>query len=193
MKKSLASYWLVVSPLAMGCSPSSDTDTDTNTATATGTDTAVCEAAEPCSGDYIIENEGDLEEIYLCDSISGDLEFDEQDWLTSIDLPCPTTVGGYLNISSNDALTSLDGLESVTTVGGALGIGHNDALTSIDGLSSLTTVGDDLDIHGNDALTSLDGLESLTTVGVQSREGRCRSVRRVDRRRWLDQRARQPR
>ena len=39
-----------------------------------------------------------LEAIHLCESISGDLDVAEQDWLVTLDLPCLTTLGGDLLI-----------------------------------------------------------------------------------------------
>jgi hypothetical protein len=130
-------------------------------------------------GTYNIENEHDLEEIYLCESISGDLVFDTQEWLTGIDLPCLTSVGGNLYIGLNDTLTSIDGLSSVTSVGGYLYISHNDALTSLDGLSSLTSVGETLYIGYNDALCQDDAealaesIEVSGTVTVWANLGVC--------------------
>merc|ERR1712146_263917 len=77
-------------------------------------------------------------------------------------------VSGQFVISKNDALTSLDGLNSLESVGNSLYIFDNDALTSLKGLDSLQSVNSDLDIRYNSALTSLDGLDSLENVG-----GRC--------------------
>ena len=83
-----------------------DDDTADDDTTADDDDTAVdCADAEPCEGDYGIENESDLEAIALCESISGDLDFSSQSWLTSLDLPCLTSVGGGLLIQQNDNLT----------------------------------------------------------------------------------------
>jgi hypothetical protein len=63
-----------------------------------------CAAAVPCLGDYSISNSLDLDAIALCESISGDLRFDDEEWLTSIELPCLTSVGGDLQITSNPVL-----------------------------------------------------------------------------------------
>ena len=87
-----------------------------------------CPAAVPCTGDYQIRDGADMDEVALCESISGLLSFSYQDWFTSIDLPCLTSVGGLLNIESNDALTDISGLSNLTTVGGDLYIHENPLL-----------------------------------------------------------------
>jgi hypothetical protein len=95
-----------------------------------------------------------------------------------------TSVTGWLTISSNWLLTSLDGLSGLTSVG-VLEIKEN-ALTDMGGLSSLTSVGSvaiirnglanldglrltsiggSLTIMGNDALTNVDGLAALSSLG----------------------------
>ena len=125
-----------------------------------------CAAAVPCTGDYIIQSSADMDDIALCESITGSLWFEGQGWLTSIDdLSCLTSVGEQLAIQYNDALTDTSGLSGITSVGGNLIIRENAALTNLDGLSGITTVGGTLYIHGNDALTDISGLSSLTTVG----------------------------
>ncbi|MDP6932404.1 MAG: hypothetical protein QGG40_05780 [Myxococcota bacterium] len=154
----------------------------------TGPQTGFCESAEPCTGDYSIASRADLDDVRTCESISGALIVEYLDWLTSIDLPCLTSVEGELSIGDNDhlrhlkmpnlsysggggltvrdshALTKLD-LSSLTAVAGDLYIADNNALTKLDGISSLTSVGYQLVIWGNDDLTGLDGLSNLSSVG----------------------------
>ena len=62
----------------------------------------------PCDGDFGIENSTDLDDVERCASIEGDLRIVGQDWLTSIDLPCLTTVGGNLIILSNGCLSYVE-------------------------------------------------------------------------------------
>ncbi len=134
-----------------------------------------CAEAVACEGEYEsfgeilsgyeITSAEQLAELRQCRSISGDLVFLEQDWLTDIDLPCLTEVGGSLRIEYNPALTSLEGLRGITEVGGQLDIWDNAALTSLEGLQGITEVGGHLGILSNDALTSLEGLQSITRVG----------------------------
>ena len=53
----------------------------------------------------------------------------------------PQEVGGDLRISSNGALTSVDGLENLTEIGGTLEVSFNDALSNLEGLSALDALG----------------------------------------------------
>jgi hypothetical protein len=85
----------------------------------------------PCSGDYDVENGGDLEEVSLCASITGDLGILDADWLASFDLPCLESVGGTLTISNNASLPSLMEVGTLSIQGD---------LTALD-LPSLTNVG----------------------------------------------------
>jgi len=72
---------------------------------------------------------------------------------------------GNLNISNNDALTDLSGLENITTVGGGLLISQLPQVTSLSGLENITLVGGDLLISQLPQVTSLSGLANVTTVG----------------------------
>ena len=109
-----------------------------------------CADAEPCGGEsYLVVDSFDVDAAAQCESVAGNLTIDCG--LTSIDLPCLTSVDGRLDIFDNGTLTSLD-MPVLTSVGGALYIGWNPALTSLDGLSSLTSVGGYLYIQLNDCL-----------------------------------------
>jgi hypothetical protein len=70
-----------------------------------------------------------------------------------------------VEIGYNDALTSLQGLDSLVSVGGDLAVTAHPSLLSLQGLGALASVGDDLFVDENDVLTSLGGLQSLQTVG----------------------------
>ena len=121
---------------------------------------------EPCDPGvdrYHVQSDSDLAVIARCETISGDLMFERQSWLTSIDMPDLTSVGGGLWIVGNDALTSID-MPSITSVGGYLYIMSNESLSSIE-LPNLTSADRDLSISNNDALTSLANLPNLTSVG----------------------------
>jgi len=102
---------LLASLLLFGCPEDSDQDDDI-----VGDDD---DTYAHCEGNYVIDSEADLEAIALCESIAGDLTLDDQDWLTSIDLPNLESVDGDLWIEKNDALTSLD-MPCLSTVGGYL-------------------------------------------------------------------------
>jgi len=68
----------------------------------------------------------------------------------------------FLTVSDNPLLTSLSGLESVTQVNHTLEITNNDGLTSLDGIQNIAFVSDqnyhELIIRQNDNLTNLDVL-----------------------------------
>jgi len=72
------------------------------------------------------------------------------------------SVGDYLFITDNDALTSLDGLSALASVGDDLSIEDNNALTSLAGLRAVTSIGDTLVIFSNDALPAC-AAEALDT------------------------------
>ncbi len=101
-----------------------------------------------------------------CDTV-GTLTISGEDITSLNGLSDLVKVGGtLLEISFNDRLENLDGLESLTTIAGDLLINDNTALTNIDGLSSLSSVTIDavykIEILRNPALRNLDGLSSLT-------------------------------
>ncbi len=139
-------------------------DDDTGDDDSAGDDDTTPECAA-CVGDYVIENENDMVEINLCDSIAGNLEISGAGWLIDFELPCLESVAGHITVSFNDALISLDGISNLATVGGHMMVVGNDSLPSFDGLSSLVSVGDSLSVTSNGTLTSLDGLSNLTSVG----------------------------
>jgi len=107
----------------------------------------------------------DLTPLNILTSVSGLLLIMESDALTNLDGLESLTSVGSLSIGNNDALTNLDGLENLTSVGAGVNIVANDALTDLGGLGSLTSVGASLTISQNSALTNIDGLGSLTSVG----------------------------
>ncbi|EDQ87544.1 uncharacterized protein MONBRDRAFT_27342 [Monosiga brevicollis MX1] len=73
-------------------------------------------------------------------------------------------VSGNVEISNNNALQTIDGLDELTWVGGSVVIEYNSALTGVDGLNSLETIGQDLTITLNPKLGDLDGLDQLSSV-----------------------------
>ena len=125
-------------------------------------------SATVITGDYIIENDSDLQMLKGYTTVTGSLiigpSIESLEGLESL-----TTIGEGFGISDNATLTSLAGLENLTSVGGNFWIGHphvrgNHALTSLSGLNNLTSIGGNLYIYGNAVLTSLTGLENLTSI-----------------------------
>ena len=149
-------------------------------------------SATVITGDYILENDSDLQLLKGYTTVTGSLIIGPN--INSLEgLESLSTIGGGLSIKDNNALSSLSGLDNVTSVdgdlliddiaitslsglgkltsvGGDLKIGDsyyesNDSLTSLSGLGNLVSVGGDLEIRYNKALTSLNGLDNLTSVG----------------------------
>ncbi|MBL7809983.1 MAG: T9SS type A sorting domain-containing protein [Saprospiraceae bacterium] len=70
-----------------------------------------------------------------------------------------------LDISENEGLDSLHGLDKLQTVGSTFYLQNNGLFKDLRGLGSLETVGDDLYIEFCDSLLSLKGIEKLNRVG----------------------------
>ncbi|MEM7151186.1 MAG: hypothetical protein AAF799_00015 [Myxococcota bacterium] len=82
--------------------------------------------------------------------------------ITAIGTPGGATFDG-LFIEQLDALTSLDGLESLAVIEGSLYVLGNDSLVSMAALSGLTEL-EETFIHDNASLTSLAGLEAVQLI-----------------------------
>src|SRR5690606_12802730 len=91
-----------------------------------------------------------------------------------------TSIGGYLDISSNPNLQNLDGLSNVTSVGSLARIWNNQNLTNLNGLSSLTTIGSYLAIDANPNLSNLNGLSNLTSIGGKLQISYNNSLTNID-------------
>jgi len=154
-----------------------DTDAGTDTDTDAGTDT---DTSECYPGSFTIDEvdtTGDLVEISPYTCIDGSLSI-LNTTLEIFALPNLQSVGGYVEIRGNSALTSLSGLSNLSSVGVGLIIGlcdmdtqdppavpGNAALTNLTGLENLTEVGGDVDVCRNQTLSDLTGLESLVEIG----------------------------
>ncbi len=151
---------------ATACTGDDDTGDDDSAGDDDDTTGAGC---APCGGTYVVENSSQLDEVALCESISGSLTISHADWFTSLDLPCLATVGGNVVIDDNSAMTTIE-IPLLVTVGGSLNITENAALNNLDGLPSLTSVGDDLNIYNNDCLNQSDAevFAAGLTVGAYS-------------------------
>lgn len=106
-----------------------------------------------------------------CTEISGDLTIQESvvGNITNLTgLSQLTNIDGSLTISTNTALSSLNGLGNITDLGAMVLVG-NEALNNLNGLGGLTTIDQHFNIVGNPGLTDLTGLSNLTTIsgGIQ--------------------------
>ncbi len=73
-------------------------------------------------------------------------------------------IGGYLTISENAALQSLNGFDNLTEIGGRLYINNNPALVSTDGFPSLQSIGFGLGFTNNPSVIRIEGFNALTTA-----------------------------
>jgi hypothetical protein len=121
----------------------------------------------PLEGNALISEAADIDDICPCYSaINGALRVIALTDMTDLDgLSCLESTDG-LQISDNESLTSLAGLDNLQEVDGPLRIEDNDQLRSLAGLSSLTAIGDVLTVTGNPSLLDLSDLSSLTTVNA---------------------------
>jgi hypothetical protein len=113
------------------------------------------------NGDYVIEDETDLNLLKDYTSIAEDLVI-RNTGLTSLQGLEQISNAGTINIFGNSNLTSLNGMEGLTAVNGIY-ITRNPVLTDIMALGKITQV-DDLRIESNDALENLEGLDGLSGV-----------------------------
>jgi hypothetical protein len=128
----------------------------------------LCATAVPCMGGFNIQNSFDLDEVAVCESVSGNLVINGGGWLSNLDdLSCLTSVNGELSVYGSAILTNLDGLSGLTSVGGDLYVYQNTVLTSLDGLSGVTSVGGNLTIQTNPQLCQslVDAFVAACTVG----------------------------
>ncbi len=129
---------------------------------------------EPCvlEGGFLVatvlSTQADVEALRGCTSIEGHLTIgDPSDKYSIVDLTplgALEEITGNFHISSNHALTSLEGLNKLTT-SRTVKLNDNDALTNLQGLNNLTET-DQLSIQNHDALTSLEGLNKLSRTSV---------------------------
>ncbi len=127
---------IVALTLCAGCGHAPAPEVEEPTAEQPETETAAQDTPDPACAEAVV-CEGEYEAYDT--TYSGDLVFWEQHWLTRIDLPCLTEVEGDLFIETNDALTSLEGLQGINEVGGDLGIRDNATLPRFHNLESLRT------------------------------------------------------
>ncbi|MFK5895019.1 MAG: T9SS type A sorting domain-containing protein [Pseudomonadota bacterium] len=99
-----------------------------------------------------------------CTEIEGFVQINGEDITNLYGLSNIESVGQDLIINNNPLLTSLEGLENLISVDDFfLDISYNDALINLSGLNNLTSVFL-LNISNNNSLTSLYGIENLTII-----------------------------
>lgn len=106
-----------------------------------------------------------LNGLNMVNSIGQSLDLSYNDVLTSLNGLDNLTSLKNLSIENNNLLTNLTGLEGLDSIEGFFGITGNSALTNLTGLDNLRYIGGHLVIEFNGALTSLTGLNNLTSIG----------------------------
>ena len=84
--------------------------------------------------------------------------------LTSITAPKLQSTLGDLDLSANQALTTVD-VSSLETIGGVFTLGGASTLDNLNAFKSLTSVGSDLNLSEMPSLTDISGLQGLQKVG----------------------------
>ncbi len=104
----------------------------------------------------------DLSALDNLESVNGNLVIGN---ITAQDLSFNSlqSVGGLLQLTNNDDLVDLTGFNSVTSLG-ALNISFNDALLDVSGLQNLNIINDGVVFTGNLILGGMSGFGSLTDI-----------------------------
>jgi len=98
-------------------------------------------------------------------ALTGQIKITDNPKLGSITPLNGITSTGSDVIIKRNKLLNLSGLENIKTIGGFLNVREEPALTSIALLASLTSVGNNtLNISDNPLLTTLDGLQNVTSI-----------------------------
>jgi len=100
-----------------------------------------------------------------CTEITGNVTIRGNDITNLEGLENIKSIGGFLNIRSNNGLLSLRGLENLRSIRGYLIIVYNNQLESLHGLENLISIRGDFYIGYHEQLASLSGLERLENIG----------------------------
>ncbi len=122
------------------------------------------------SGDLIIQEAepgaiASLSPLKQIAEIAGTLQISDNQALHSLaGLEGLRSVSG-IRISSNQALSHVDALMGIGEIELSLRVARNSSLINLAGLSQLTFVGGDLTLTDNDLLVNLEGLQQLQRIG----------------------------
>jgi hypothetical protein len=124
-------------------------------------------AANPniCPGNLTLSTQAEVD-AFKCREVSGSLTISGEDIVDLGPLSRLQTIGSYLSISDNTALTSVvDAFPSLTTVGGGIFVYYNPDLVKFSAFDALPETGDNIDFWYNDSLARILGFGSLQTAG----------------------------
>jgi hypothetical protein len=135
-----------------------------------------CCGIEPCGehdGDVVIRNSSDADKHTCYTSITGGLQVNANERLSSFQLPYLESIGSSLMLVYNYELKEFD-LRSLVYVKEGMEIEGNHKLPDLDGLSSLAYIGGDLTIRAgwgasepeyfNDELSDISGLGNVESI-----------------------------
>lgn len=94
-----------------------------------------------------------------CDTIDGDLTIRYANDISGLSFL--TTINGNLSLQSN-SFANLNGLQNITIIGGYLSISYNASLTSINQLTN--NISSSISIENNGVLTDLGIIDTLATI-----------------------------
>ena len=134
-----------------------------------------CAVPAPCTGDYTITNQAQLDALEQCTEVTGNLTIENSTDivdlsalanLTSVGVGTPCCVDSLI-IRNNSALQSLAGLDNLTTIENRLELDNNLVLNDISALSALNTFtsggGGIVRIDNNPTLPDLAGLTGIVS------------------------------
>ncbi len=160
---------LLLLPLIVGCLSRDPTISSTatwtnpandpwNTATwpTSTTDTGVCQ------GGFDIRSDADYALLTDCVEIAGTVDIWGPAVTTLAPLENVEVIGGSLRVSGT-GFVRIDGLDGIRQLG-SLDISHNDSLIDIGGINGVVTVEHDLYILSNPVLLEVDGLGTVESV-----------------------------
>jgi hypothetical protein len=70
-----------------------------------------------------------------------------------------------LEITANDSLVTIGGLQNVSAIGNSVEIRFNDALLNLDGLERMEHIESSIRVEDNGALEDVTGLHGLGSIG----------------------------
>ena len=118
-----------------------------------------------CPGNLTLSTQAEVD-ASKCREVGGSLTISGEDIVDLGPLSRLRTIGSYLSISDNTALTNVvDAFPSLTAVGGGIFVYYNPNLVIFSGLDALPETGDNIDFWFNDSLARVLGFSALQTAG----------------------------
>lgn len=120
----------------------------------------------PCEGDFAIHSDADMELLFGCSMIRGDLEIHGSEVSSVPAIECLEEVRGDLTISETGIQTFRTPFPSLFAIDGDLVVTKNDKMRHFNGMSSLEEVGGNFEVSSNVKLDTIEGMDELSFVGM---------------------------